>query len=258
MRKLIITITVLLSLSFSTFAQNNAGLQFFKYARQEQSVGYNFFIGEDAADFSTSIKGFGSGMGDVLTGRVSMDIIGYGTDKLSISLGLGYSVSKFRLSKNLILGLDQGSVTWMADPDETHVYQNTFFGYGKTKLVNGSFYAPLNLNISFSEKIMVCLGGFVDYSIYTKFKSKYKVGEDDVKDLIKPSDMNDFNLNKIKYGLNASLYFTGTGTGLSFTYYMTPFFQEGLGPDIQEMRICFSSGIGDIREEIAKDRGKDR
>jgi len=254
--RLVTTLALVFLISITAIGQDKAGFQYFKYGRQEQSLGYNFFMGADAADFQTSVKGFGSGLTDILTGRVSMDIIGYGTENLNVSLGLGYSISKFRLSQNLLLSLENGITTLTPDPDESHDYQNTFFGYGKTKLVNSSLYVPLNVNISLGDKMMLCMGGFVDYSFYTKFKSKYKVGDEKVKDLIRPSEMSEYNLNNIKYGVNASFYFTEARVGVSATYYITPFFQEGLGPEIQEMRICFAAGIGDIRKEISKEKEK--
>lgn len=74
--------------------------------------------------------------------------------------------------------------------------------------------------------------------------------------MIEPSEMKDYNLNKVKYGVNVSICNNKLGGGLSFTYYVTPFFQEGQGPDIQEYRICFTSSVASISEQIAKEKAK--
>ncbi len=218
----------------------------------ETTVGYNFFIGQDAGDFRSSIDGFGSGLIDPFAGRSSFELFGIGTDNVYLSLGLGLNVSKFRFTENLLLDLENGVTTWAPDPDETHDYINTFFGYGKTKLVYSSFYAPLDLNIKFSENLVASVGVFADYVWYAKWKSKYMVDDEKVKELTKTSAMKDYNLNLFKYGVNANIYHKKLEMGLGFTYYLTPFFQNDMGPELQECRISLIQSMGTFKE-LAKD-----
>ncbi|MBT7094254.1 MAG: hypothetical protein HN936_13485 [Bacteroidetes bacterium] len=248
------TLIMIVAFTSTLNAQHKIGFQFFKYAKQEQATGYNFFVGNDAADFQTSVKGFGSGLTDVLTGRSSIDLVNFGTDHISLSIGAGLSISKFRFSQNLVLNLDGETVSWEPDPNPDHDYVNTFFGYGKSKLINSSFYVPLDLNIQLGENWLYSIGGFFDYSFYTKFKSKYKIGDEKVQDVIAPSEMKTYSLNKVKYGVSTMIFNKKLKWGISGSYYLTPFFQEGLGPDIQEVRICFVAGMADIKDEITKDR----
>ena len=58
--------------------------------------------------------------------------------------------------------------------------------------------------------------------------------------LIAPDQFKDFNLNKTKYGINVSLNHKQSGIGISGTYFLTPFFQDGMGPELNEARISLS------------------
>ncbi len=209
--------------------------------REDGGFAYNFFIGDDAEDFATSINGFGSGfLFDVLTGRESWDIVNIGTKHVNLSLGAGFAINKYRFQNNLVLDKnDDGMVTWMVDPDETHDYVNTFFGYGKSKLVTASFYFPAYLNFNFGG-FKLSVGPFIDLYVYGKHKRKYLIGDDKEKVLIEPKDFKDFNLNKTKYGVSAAITHKATGVGISGTYYLTPFFEEEMGPDLTEARISLT------------------
>ncbi len=181
--------------------------------REDGGFAYNFFIGDDAEDFATSINGFGSGfLLDVLTGRQSWDIVDIGTKHVNLSLGAGVAINKYRFQNNLILDKadEDAPVTWMVDPDDTHDYQNTFFGYGKSKLVTASFYFPAYLNFNFGG-FKLSAGPFAELYVYGEHKRKYKIGDDEIKKLIKPSEFKDFNLNKTKYGVSAAITHKKTG-----------------------------------------------
>lgn len=91
-----------------------------------------------------------------------------------------------------------------------------------------------------SESVYLSAGVFFDRYLAGKHKRKFKVDGEKEKVLIEPNEFKDFNLNKSKYGINASLVHKNTGLGIGFTYMLTPFFQEGKGPDLNEMRISFT------------------
>ncbi len=236
-----ILLLAIMAFSLNLEAQNKFGVKIKINHREDSGVGYNFFMGEDAEDFQTSINGFGSGfILDVLTGRNTLDFLQIGTKNVYLSLGAGLSINKYRFKDNLVLSLsDDGSmVNYEVDPNPDHDYVNTFFGYGKSKLVTSTFFVPAHLNMVIADKFIVSGGAFVDFYFFGKHKRKFLVGDEKEKVLIKSKDFSDFKLNKLKYGLSASISHKDTGIGLIGTYYLTPFFQEDMGPEINEARIC--------------------
>ena len=70
-----------------------------------------------------------------------------------------------------------------------------------------------------------------------KHKRKFKADGDKKVEVIKNKDFSDYNLNKTKLGVNAMLMHKKGGVGLGFTYMITPFFKEGEGPELNEVRI---------------------
>jgi len=237
-------ISVLMALMFSFLsggqAQDKFGMKIKLHHREDSGASYNFFVGDDAKDFQTSINGFGSGfLFDALTSRNSLDFLALGTKTGYLSLGAGFAINKYRFKDNLVLSLSEmdNKVVYEVDPDPDHDYVNTFFGYGKSKLVTGSVFVPLHLNLVIAKKILLSAGGFVDFYVYGKHKRKYLNDGEKEKALIEPKDFKNYNLNKVKYGVSASIMHKETGIGLVGTYYLTPFFQEGMGPDLNEARI---------------------
>lgn len=226
--------------TFPILSQEGFRVKFFDNTRDDGGLAYNFFLGDDAEQFGTSINGFGSGfIFDVLTGRYSVDFISLGTESVYLSFGAGFAISKYRFSDNLVFELHGDHIFVTEDIDPDHDYVNTFFGYGKSKLVYGSVYFPVNFNIS-AGPVYLSAGVFFDRYLAGKHKRKFKVEGEKEKVLIEPNEFKDFNLNKSKYGINASLVHKNTGLGIGFTYLLTPFFQEGKGPDLNEMRISFT------------------
>jgi hypothetical protein len=226
------------------FSQSRMPVRFFEQVRNESQLSYNFFTGADASGFSTSVNGFGSGIIDPFSSRTSVDMIQIGSDKFFLSLGTGFAIMKYRLSENLVFQKsgDQ-TLLWMKDPNPSHQYVNTFFGYGKSKIVTTSFYFPADINIGLGEHILLSAGGFLDLNLTARYKMKYLGDDDKVKEIIKSNEFRNLNLNTTKFGFNASVLHTKLGIGLSATYYLTPFFKDGMGPDIHEARISASFRI---------------
>ncbi len=239
--KISILILASFAITLNLQAQTKFGAKIKINHREDSGAGYDFFLGKDAEDFQTTINGFGSGfLFDVLTGRNSIDFLQLGTKNAYLSLGAGLSINKYRFKNNLVFSLsdDGNMVNYMIDDNPDHNYVNTFFGYGKSKLVTSTFFVPVNINVVIADMFVLSAGGFVDFYFYGKHKIKYLDGEEKKKELISPKDFTDYNLNKIKYGLSASIIHKNTGIGLIGTYYLTPFFQENMGPEINEARIC--------------------
>lgn len=250
--KLIFILIITLA-SFPAYAQKKTSVHFLNQLRWESPLSYNFFTGPDAADFKTSVNGFGSGILDIPGMRTSLDIINLGTDNIYISMGAGFNVTKYRLAKNLVPGVPGDEPpTWTPDPDTTHNYVNTFFGYGKTKIITTSFYFPVNLNMAIGKGVMVTAGGYLDLNLTARYKMKYRVGEDQVKEIIRSDEFRQLNPSTTKLGLNITLYFKKIGYGLSGSYSLTPFFKPGSGPDIHEARISASYRLRNLHNLLKK------
>ncbi len=237
--KTILSISIVLCFSIPGIAQEQFDVWFGKNVRNDYGLAYNFFVGDDAEDFTTTINGFGSGFFDIFTGRMSFDLITIGWKSFNVSLGAGVGISKYRFSENIVLEKTTHQVVYYYDDNPEHDYGNGFFSYGKSKLIVGSFYVPVNLNISLGE-LHFSAGGFVDQYLSGKHKRKFKVGDDKEKVMIRNDEFNDSYLNKLKYGVKALIFHKKSGFGMGFTYLLTPFFEEDKGPDLNEARISFS------------------
>ncbi len=252
------TLTLLLTIaaagiSFHAAAQNKNSVRYFEQFRMVSQLSYNFFTGKDAADFTTSINGFGSGILDFFGTRSSLDILAIGTDKLFVSAGAGFAVTKYRLSKNLILGQsNDNTLTWAPDQDTSHNYVNTFFGFGKSKIITTSFYFPVDLNLAVGKNVMVSAGGYLDLNLTARYKMKYLEGEDKVTEIIRSSEFRKFNPSTSKVGINVSFFHKKKNFGLSASYSLTPFFKPGTGPDIHEVQISGSYAIRDLKSQTRK------
>ncbi|MFA5815251.1 MAG: hypothetical protein WC865_06490 [Bacteroidales bacterium] len=234
-------------------AQGKSGVRPSLLFRAEGSIGYVFFTGTDASEYTTSVKGLGSALWDVLNMRQSLELLTIGTDRINLTTGIGNNIVKYRFAQNLVPSLSEsGAVSFTPDADSSHNYVNTFFGYGKTKLVNSSFYIPLNLNLMIGENIQVTAGGFADWLFFAKYKMKYLVDDLKVKEVIKSSDILNFPFNRFRYGLHAGIYHHKWGMGLAGTYCITPVFKSGQGPDIHECRVTVLYGIKDLLKESKK------
>jgi len=102
-----------------------------------------------------------------------------------------------------------------------------------------SFYFPVNLNISLGDIYFSC-GALIDQYISGRLKRKFKIDGTKEKIVIRNKEFSDFNLNKTKLGVNALLMHEKSGVGMGFTYMITPFFKEGEGPALNEVRISLT------------------
>lgn len=232
---IILSLILLINLPVRILAQGQ-GLQFMTGMRQEANPGYLMFLGDDRDQFATTVKGFGSGLMDLFNYRLSFDVIRLGGEKLYLTGGIGLAVNKYRFRDNLILEKQGGMVVAYADTVAAHDYVNTFFGYGKSKLVYGSVYFPLFINIQ-SENMLISAGGFYDIYLSGKHKRKFLDNGSKTIEKIPNSEFKDFNLNKGKLGLSFSITNLDVNYGISVSYMFTPFFIEGQGPALNELRI---------------------
>jgi len=229
-------------LFFTTLLSAQSAFKFraFEGTRSDFGLSYNFFTGADAEDFRTTIRGFGSGfLFDFFAARSSMDVFTIGTRDAFLSVGVGAAISKYRFSENLIIDNEDGNVTWQVDPNETHDYGDSFFSYGKSKLVSTTLIFPVNLNFDLGD-FVVSAGGTYDLYLTGKLKRKYEVDGTKQKVVVGNETFNDFPINRHKLGLGFMIMHQPSGLNVGATYMMTPFFKENRGPELNEMRISVS------------------
>ncbi|MFA6126557.1 MAG: hypothetical protein WC699_04575 [Bacteroidales bacterium] len=250
---LLLSILVLAVTSIPSEAQNKLTVRYFNQIRWEGQLTYNFFTGPDAGNFRTSINGFGSGILDLFGMRTSSDIINIGSEKYYLSIGAGFAVTKYRLADNLVFLGPQSSIAFsMPDPNPTHDYGSGFFSYGKSKIITTSLYFPVDLNLAIGKNILFTAGGYLDLNATARYKMKYLVGEDKVKEIIRSEEFRKLNPSTVKFGVNATFFHKKLGYGLSASWSLTPFFKPGWGPDIHEARISASYRIRNLKEMFKK------
>lgn len=229
-----------LFLTTSLHAQKSFDVKIVSDSRSDFGLGYNFFIGDQSEDFSTSIKGFGSGfLFDVFSGRMSTDILWMGTESVHLTVGAGAAIMKYRFSNPLIFTTENNNYGYTFDTDPAHSYGNGFFSNDKSKLVVASFIFPVNLNFDLG-KFYFSAGGLFDVFLTGKHKLKYTEDGDRKKEMIRHDDFKNFPINKTKWGVGAMLMHKESGINAGFTYMLTPFFKETSAfPELREMRISF-------------------
>jgi hypothetical protein len=235
--------TLLLSLISSSwvFAQDKFDLRVIHNTRSDFGLSYNFFTGNNADDFRTTIKGFGSGfLIDAFSGRFSQDVFRLGTDDVHLTLGIGAAISKYRFSEPLVLFEENGEYSYTLDTDPSHSYGTGFFSGDKSKLVVGSLIFPVNMNFDLG-KFYLSTGGSLDVFVTGKHKRKYTVDGDRVKEVIRNDQFNDYPINKTKWAISAMLLHKDSRISVGATYILTPFFKETSAfPELREVRVSLS------------------
>ena len=241
MRRLIYALITLLTISITTLtAQENAQKFKFKVLKQTRSdfgLSYNFFLGDDSNDFTTSINGFGSGfLLDAFSGRISKDFIAVGTRSVNMTVGAGLAIMKYRFSEPIVFAQENGNLNYFFDEDPNHDYGNGFFGYGKSKMVIANLIVPVNLNFDVGP-FLISAGGTMDVYLSGKHKRKFRDDGEKRKVVVKNNTFNDYPLNKLKFGVGSMIMHKESGLNIGFTYMLTPLFEEDKGPDLNELRI---------------------
>lgn len=246
--KLLLACMMLLMVGTLNAQNDNSGSDFkvkvFKNGRSDFGLSYNFFTGNDNGDFTTTIRGFGSGfLFDAFTGRYSKDILYVGTETVHLTLGAGIAINKYRFSEPLIFSLEGGTFSYKIDDDPTHEYGNGFFNNDKSKFVIGNAIFPAYLNFDVGEFYM-SYGGTLDVFLSGKHKLKYTVDGKREKEVVRNNTFNDWPINKTKFGLSAMILHKPTGVNIGLTYMLTPFFKDESGiPDLNEVRISASYNL---------------
>lgn len=257
---LLVLIASVLLLKLNAQDKKGFALQFVKKPKIEGGIGYNFFVSPDketAELFQTSIMGFGSGFGDLFTTRTSVDLIHLGWPGFHLSFGAGLGINKYRFTNNLVFEKDDLGQLMIYDDAIMHPerdYVNTFLGYGKSKIVYGSFFIPVHLNWTIGS-FTLSAGPLIDMYISGKHKRKYILDGEKKKDKVGNSEFRSYDLNKTKTGINAFIYHK-SGFTIGFTYFLTPFLSNDAFPEIREVRVVL--GLKNMGGNTSKSNKKKR
>ena len=200
---------------------------------QAQVGQFNFFVGEDADQVQTSIKGFGSfNNTGYLNAQVAFPFNTENKSSLFAGGGLAFYYKKFRFRDNLILNNVNGDLVITEDiPD---YYTDGFFSYSKSKLV--VFTATVQPEIGFSVnkgKFAIGIAPRFDFALAAKHKRKFKVNDEKMK--FKDTGVSKYDINPIQMGVNARV---GTlKRGIEVSYMLSTFFASANSPQVQTVSI---------------------
>ncbi len=241
MKKTLIIIFVSI-ITMNVFAQSESRIDAM-YFNDVTLVGYNFFVGADAKEFTTVPKVLGSGVYD-FSYNYSIPIWLIKPDKrlIGVALPIGLRIAKYRFLDNLSVENNNGTYQFSENTDPTHSYNNSFFSYEGSKLVTGYWRVPILVYMP----VQKWLGGDKDnFGIFGSFfyerrafsyhKLKYKVDGNKQKIFTGNKKFNDFGFTKNRIGVSGGIKISKI---VFFAQYLiTPFFDDSVGKKINEMRV---------------------
>ena len=194
-------------------------------------VGLNNFV---TSDFSMVLPQEDRYM-DLNTGKSwnwNINIIDYGfglgTDKVGIVSGLGFEFINYNFE-------GQNSIRKDPDTGEIVEYVPDYAGnITKSKMNMTYLTAPLLLEFQIPaphKRIYFSAGVVGGLKLWSNTKMKYTVSGEKSKEKAK----GDYNLSPLRWGLTARVGYRALG--FYATYYMTPLFKPGLGPELYPFNI---------------------
>jgi hypothetical protein len=194
-------------------------------------IGLNNFV---TSDFSMVLPPEYAYM-DLNTGKSwnwNINIIDYGfglgTDKVGIVTGLGFEFINYNF---------EGQNSIRKDPDTREIveYVPVYAGnITKSKFNMTYMTAPLLLEFQIPaphKRIYISAGVVGALKLWSNTKMKYTVSSEKSKEKAK----GDYNLSPLRWGLTARVGYRALG--FYATYYMTPLFKPGLGPELYPFNI---------------------
>jgi hypothetical protein len=178
---------------------------------------------------------------DLNTGRsINVNInflqynLGLGTDKVGLTTGLGIEFSNYFFDNN----------NNIAQNEETgEIYELDYDVIGinlsKSKLTTTYLTVPLILEAQIgsrnrSKRVHLSGGVLGALKIGSHTKVVYKENGSKQKD----KNRDDFNLNSLRYGITARAGYKALN--LYANYYLTPFFEDGKGPELYPFAVGFA------------------
>ena len=241
-------------LLFSAFhASGQSSLKLLK--GYKETVDFNYFIGNDVANFKTTLKGFGS-----IGNSLEYSIVSVGNEHYELFLNLGYSIRHYRFEKNLKLTKNENRIENEIVENPPYEFKNTFFSWSKNKMVIGYLIIPVGFDLKFRFADFRLQASYTRY-LSGKHKLKYNdddnkfenkgdvtlkwlVGETREKFKTPNSEFNNYFINKNNMSASIEIIPKISGErifGIGFKYDLLPLFIEGKGADIHETSIFFST-----------------
>jgi hypothetical protein len=153
---------------------------------------------------------------------------GLGTDKVGIVTGLGFEFINYNFER-------QNSIRKDPDTREIVEYVPTYAGnITKSKFNMTYMTAPLLLEFQIPaphKRIYISAGVVGGLKLWSNTKMKYTVSGEKSKEKAK----GDYNLSPLRWGLTARVGYRALG--FYATYYMTPLFKPGTGPELYPFNI---------------------
>lgn len=228
------------SLDFEKKIKTKKKLTYLHYTHLRPS--YNSFIGEDAKLMTTTFKGLGS-LSEWNLVLSYPFLVGKKATKFLILPRAGFLWKKFRFANPLITYWDTTTdkTVFYVNNDLKRDYGNSFFSYGKTKLVVSTFRVNPEMGVSFDieeKSIGITVGPVLDVLLRPKYKQKYTVEGQKKKEVLKGNQY--LNVNPIQYGVSAALM--TPWADIYGAYFFNNFFTNNHGPKVRllEFGIIFS------------------
>ena len=153
---------------------------------------------------------------------------GLGTDKVGIVTGLGFEFINYSFE-------GQNSIRKDPNTGETVEYVPPYAGnITKSKFNMTYMNAPLLLEFQIpapKKRIYISVGVVGGLKLWSNTKMKYTVSGEKSKEKAK----GDYNLSPLRWGVTARAGYRAIG--FYATYYMTPLFKPGLGPELYPFNI---------------------
>ena len=194
-------------------------------------VGLNNYL---TSDFSMVLPSEDRFM-DLNTGKSwnwNINIIDYGfglgTDKVGIVSGLGFEFINYNI---------EGQNSIRKDPDSGEIieYVPDYAGNITKSKINMTYMtAPLLLEFQIPaprKRIYISAGVVGGLKLWSNTKMKYTINGEKSKEKAK----GDYNLSPLRWGLTARVGYRALG--FYATYYMTPLFKSGLGPELYPFNL---------------------
>jgi hypothetical protein len=156
--------------------------------------------------------------------------------KFSFVPGIGFSLERFKFKNGYSLGYSGDSLAMLSPTQRNAEYP----GIKKSMLVTNYIEVPLEICFRSNPEdparsFKASVGGRIGYMLDSFNKIKYRENGETKK--IK--DKQDFQLNKIRYGIYGKI---GVGNFSVFTYYnLSPLFESGKGPVEKKVKTEFST-----------------
>ncbi len=240
--KKILLIVLITILTTGVFAQKKARIEAAYFV--DAAPGFNFFVGDDAKEFITIPKKMGSGLCDF---SFNYSISNYWIllpkkDMIGVAFPLGLRIAKYRFINNLYFDNSTGVIKTLEDTDPTHVYNTSFTSYDGSKLVTGYWRAPVLIYLPLqrwfggaNDNIGIFGSFFYERHAFTYHKLRFKEDGKKKKIFTGNNSFKDFGLSKDRIGVSGGLRFFRV---VFFAQYLiTPFFNDSVGKNINEMRV---------------------